>query len=28
MQNQLVPVNRIEAEVKPEKIYATLFLTP
>ncbi|HUZ59328.1 MAG TPA: PH domain-containing protein [Hanamia sp.] len=28
MQNQLVPVDRIEAEVKPEKIYATLFLTP
>jgi len=28
MQNQLVPVNRIEVEVKPEKIYATLFLTP
>ena len=28
MQNQLVPVNRIEAEVKPEKIYAILFLTP
>ena len=28
MQNQLVPVNNIEAEVKPEKIYATLFLTP
>jgi uncharacterized membrane protein YdbT with pleckstrin-like domain len=28
MQNQLVPVNSIEAEVKPEKIYATLFLIP
>jgi uncharacterized membrane protein YdbT with pleckstrin-like domain len=28
MQNQLVPVNNIEAEVKPEKIYATLFLAP
>ncbi len=28
MQNQLVSVNRIEAEVKPEKIYATLFLKP
>ena len=28
MQNQLVPVNRIEVEVKPGKIYATLFLTP
>lgn len=28
MQNQLVPVKRIEAEIKPEKIYATLFLTP
>ena len=28
MQNQLVPVNNIEAEVKPEKIYATIFLIP
>lgn len=28
MQNKLIPVNNIEAEVKPEKIYATLFLTP
>jgi hypothetical protein len=28
MQNQLIPVNNIEAEVKPEKIYATIFLIP
>ena len=28
MQNQLVTVNSIEAEVKPEKIYAILFLIP
>ena len=28
MQNKLVPVKNIEAEVKPAKIYATIFLIP